>query len=374
MTFAGTPKLESGLAHYEPDYYAILGVPLNADQRLIRKGYLNTAKQLHPDRYIGQSDKRETANWLFSKLISPASEVLNREKDRVEYREVLRLRAKRLLSLPPSEVWPQSTYVDTLLNAADLETQYSDTILNLAAHQYKDLDKSLACTEELSKLNLAYLLLSNGFKVAAPSVSAPRPTPTTAPTAASSSSADSRLTRSPKTTQLSVNPHRTNYASKPAQPAPSAPTSSAPISSAQASTAPPRSAAPPAPEPEPVIQASKKRYEQAKNMMARKQYKKAIQFLNIAIADEPDNADYYYERGLAHQKNNNSPRARQDFQRALKLDPKHDKAAAKLNDTGKKTVSAGASNRSSTQQASSSRSQPQPEPAKKGMFGRLFSR
>ncbi|MEM9537012.1 MAG: tetratricopeptide repeat protein, partial [Cyanobacteria bacterium P01_E01_bin.45] len=122
------------------------------------------------------------------------------------------------------------------------------------------------------------------------------------------------------------------------------------------------------------IQASKKRYEQAKNMMARKQYKKAIQFLNIAIADEPDNADYYYERGLAHQKNNNSPRARQDFQRALKLDPKHDKAAAKLNDTGKKTVSAGASNRSSTQQASSSRSQPQPEPAKKGMFGRLFSR
>ncbi|MEM9568534.1 MAG: tetratricopeptide repeat protein, partial [Cyanobacteria bacterium P01_E01_bin.34] len=279
------------------------------------------------------------------------------------------LRAKRLLSLPPSQVWPQSTFVDTLLNTTDLETQYSDTILNLAAHQYKDLEKSLTCTEELSKLNLAYLLLSNGFKVAAPPTSASQPASATVPKVASTptSSSTSSFTRSPQTTQLSVNPTRPTYTPKPVRSSPSAPTPSP-----QAPTAPSRSAAQPAPEP--VVQASQKRFEQAKNMMARKQYKKAIQFLNIAIAEEPDNAEYYYERGLAHQKTNNSPRARQDFQRALKLDPKHDNAASKLNETGKKTVASGASSRPSTQQSSSSRAQSKSEQAKKGVFGRLFSR
>ncbi|MGK7910233.1 MAG: DnaJ domain-containing protein [Synechococcus sp.] len=369
MTFADTPKIESGLAKYEPDYYAILGVPLNADNRLIRKGYLNTAKHLHPDRFIRQPEKRERANWLFSKLISPASEVLNRERDRIEYREVLRLRAKRLLSSPPSEVWPQSTFVDALLQATDLETKYSDTILNLAAHQYTDLKKSIVCTEELSKINLAYLLLSNGFKVAAPPAPSPKPLNTTSFTSNPAPS----VARPATTTQLSANPRRP-FASRPPQSTTPSAQQASP-SARQASPPPSPSSPPPAPEPEPiVVQPSKKRFAQAKDMMARKQYKKAIQFLNIAISDEPDNPDYFYERGLAFQKTNNAPRARQDFQRALKLDPKHDKAASKLNETGKKTVSTGASNRPSTQQATNARSQPQPEPAKKGVFGRLFSR
>ena len=354
-----TPVIDEGLAKYEPDYYATLGVPLNADSRLIRKGYLKTAKQLHPDRFIGEPDKRTIANVLFSKLISPASEVLNRERDRVEYREVLRLRAKRLLTLPPEDIWPESHLVDTLLQATDLETTYSDTILNLAAHQYKDLDKVGICTEELSKINLAYLLLSNGYKVTAPSKPKIEPKPTFSRRHTSNDLqpiARSPIEKTPQSPRPDVSPQ---------------PNVAPPVS-------PPRVAtpAPTAPTPEveqaPPERPGEKRYQQAKQMMLRKLYKEALQFLNIAIGAEPDNAEYYYERGLAFLKLSNAPRARQDFQRVLNLDPDHAQAAQKLNSMGQKTNSG--STTDATRVAAAANKAAAEKVEKKGMFGRLFSR
>ncbi|WP_017325777.1 J domain-containing protein [Synechococcus sp. PCC 7336] len=337
----GTPTIEEGLAQYEPDYYAVLGVPVTADSRLIRKGYILVAKQLHPDRYIDRPNLRPTANWLFSKLISPASEVLNRERERVEYREVLRLRVKRLLKLPPAEIWPKSYLADSLLYADDLETVYHDTILKLAEHQYRDLDKALVCSGELSKINLAYLLLEGGYKVAVPS------------------------------TPLGTLPPNAKPSPAPISSVPAAPRANRPA--AQASPTPPPSAptdASPAPNSEPAAPApGQTRYLQAQQMLESGHYKEAIQYFKFAIAAAPQNPDYYLGRGTAYLKLKNTMRARQDFQKVLSLKPDNAKAKkyldelASTNGNGKKTASA--TNRTSNQSA-----RPQP----KGMFGRIFNR
>ncbi len=360
----GTPIIDAGLAKYEPDYYAILGVPLNADTRLIRKGYLNTAKRLHPDRYIGEPEKRVTANWLFSKLISPASEVLNREKDRIEYREVLRLRVKRLMSLPPADVWPQSHHADALLQATDLESTYRDTIINLADHQYSDLEKAVTCTGELSKVNLAYLLLSNGYKV------------TSEVTLASSTSEKAVIpvkkttltTPEPSEGSQQVHSHSSGYkasAHKTHAPRTSTTSSASGLSTENASTT-----FPPPEESNPIEKPGEKRFQQAKKMMQRKLYKEAIQYLNIAISTDPQNPDYFYERGLAYLKLNNAPRARQDFQKVLALSPEHPQALKKMATMGH-SMGSQKTTAKATPANASSRSTPT---EKKGVFGRLFNR
>ncbi|MFS8865507.1 J domain-containing protein, partial [Synechococcus sp. H55.9] len=65
------PRLSRGLARYETDHFAILGVPLTADSKGIRRGYLQAAKALHPDRFVGDPEGAERANVLFAKLVSP---------------------------------------------------------------------------------------------------------------------------------------------------------------------------------------------------------------------------------------------------------------------------------------------------------------
>ena len=111
-------------------------------------------------------------------------------------------------------------------------------------------------------------------------------------------------------------------------------------------------------------------------MMSRKLYKEAIQFLNIAIGNEPDNADYHYQRGLAYQKTNHPASARKDFQRALRLDPNHEGAASKLKATASKTSTvSSAPDRQATSQVGASRSTAGSSTTeKKGVFGRLFNR
>ncbi|MFS8824368.1 J domain-containing protein, partial [Synechococcus sp. R6-6] len=98
---SNVPRLNRGLARYETDHFAILGVPLTADSKGIRRGYLQAAKALHPDRFVGDPEGAERANILFAKLVNPANEVLTKERERGEYETVLKMRIKRLLETPP---------------------------------------------------------------------------------------------------------------------------------------------------------------------------------------------------------------------------------------------------------------------------------
>ncbi len=67
---------------YEKDFYAILGVPKDADATTIKKTYRNLARELHPDKTKG--DKKLEDRF---KEVSEAYDILGDEKKRAEYDE-----------------------------------------------------------------------------------------------------------------------------------------------------------------------------------------------------------------------------------------------------------------------------------------------
>src|SRR3954471_3092911 len=67
---------------FEKDYYAVLGVPKNADKAAIRKAYRKLARQYHPDANAGDVAAEEKF-----KEISEAYDVLSDDKRRSEYDE-----------------------------------------------------------------------------------------------------------------------------------------------------------------------------------------------------------------------------------------------------------------------------------------------
>jgi molecular chaperone DnaJ len=67
---------------FEKDYYAVLGVPKDADKSAIRKAYRKLARQYHPDANAGDVKAEEKF-----KEISEAYDVLSDDKRRAEYDE-----------------------------------------------------------------------------------------------------------------------------------------------------------------------------------------------------------------------------------------------------------------------------------------------
>src|SRR5436190_13664252 len=76
----GTPM--STRDFIEKDYYAVLGVPKDADKAAIRKAYRTLARQYHPDANAGDSKAEDKF-----KEISEAYDVLSDEARRREYDE-----------------------------------------------------------------------------------------------------------------------------------------------------------------------------------------------------------------------------------------------------------------------------------------------
>ena len=66
------------------DYYKILGVPKDANEKQIKKGYRNLAMKWHPDK---NPDKKEEAEQKF-KEVAEAYEVLSDDKKRRLYDQV----------------------------------------------------------------------------------------------------------------------------------------------------------------------------------------------------------------------------------------------------------------------------------------------
>src|SRR3954463_13683221 len=67
---------------FEKDYYAVLGVPKEADKAAIRKAYRKLARQFHPDANAGDAKAEEKF-----KEISEAYDVLSDDNRRREYDE-----------------------------------------------------------------------------------------------------------------------------------------------------------------------------------------------------------------------------------------------------------------------------------------------
>lgn len=156
-------KVNLGIGKYSAgDHFAVLGLPIDAGSAQIRKHYLNIAKTLHPDVYGKSEDESEIACVYFSRLVSPAYNTLMQEQERTEYQALLKLIVKRLMKR--GEVPEPQTEVARLFAASPSVANYAKAVRSLAEVQYQFLDKSLNYTEQLSELNLVYILSEVGYK------------------------------------------------------------------------------------------------------------------------------------------------------------------------------------------------------------------
>ncbi len=73
-------------------------------------------------------------------------------------------------------------------------------------------------------------------------------------------------------------------------------------------------------------QDAQQRYRKALEMMERQSFKKALQYLGMAIDKDPRNIDYYLKRAQLQRQLKNAGMARADYKRALQLDPENAEA------------------------------------------------
>jgi len=156
-------KIDRGIAQFNSsDYFAVLGAPVTADAGQIRKRYLSIAKNLHPDIPGLSPEEKLIATRYFSKLVSPAYQVLTQERERIEYSTILKLLAKRLMKRP-QKISPQSEIAKRLIYApSDLE--YEKAVASIANLQYRSLNDILEYSNQLSELNLVYVLAREGYQ------------------------------------------------------------------------------------------------------------------------------------------------------------------------------------------------------------------
>lgn len=152
-------EIERGLFKYDfTDYHAILGVPVDADEKTVRKQYLKVTRCLHPDSTKFKTpEEKQHANELLTKLVNPAKEQLFRGSR--DYMVSLGHMGKRLAA----EGGKISIFSDVAKqlakSGANADAVYRNSLKSLASKQYESLDQVIYITGEISELNLVYLML-----------------------------------------------------------------------------------------------------------------------------------------------------------------------------------------------------------------------
>ncbi|MFM7427509.1 MAG: tetratricopeptide repeat protein [Elainella sp.] len=267
-------KIEQGLFNLDfTDYHAILGVPVDADIKEIRKRYLGIARRLHPDSGAleGPTERQLAAEYL-SKLVNPAYEKLSQEKNYAEYTVLLRLKGQQALKQQETVVLTSDS-ARRVASASDIDNAYRAALRDLAEKQYQHLDDTLDLTGQISELNLVYLMRREGRGEAAQSARRPSAQPAGAP----------------------GNP--TGAARRPA-------------------------AAPPPPTPaasqESLVAAYLRRAEGFEN---KQDYPRAILELRDALKLDPTNSACHSRLGVIYLKTNQATMAKIHFNKALELNP-----------------------------------------------------
>jgi curved DNA-binding protein CbpA len=162
-------KLTLGLAAFDcQDHYAVLGIPIDCEFKVIRKQYLGINRAIHPDTCGPNVDKTQAIT-LLSKVVNPAYAVLSNDKQRQEYRVVLRLIGQRYAQ-DKERVRIQTAAAQTLLKSRSYPETYAAMVQELAEQQFKDFNQFAGITSQLSELNLVYLLRQTEDQQAAPEV------------------------------------------------------------------------------------------------------------------------------------------------------------------------------------------------------------
>lgn len=140
------------------DHHAILGIPVDAEVKDIRKRYLKIARRLHPDSFVSEDESaKQRASELLSKLVNPAWEKLSQEKERVEYGLLLKLKGQQALRQPPA-TGELSSLAQQLSTASNPDHFYVTSLKSLADRQYDQLDQSVEMIAQISELNMVYLM------------------------------------------------------------------------------------------------------------------------------------------------------------------------------------------------------------------------
>ncbi len=169
-------KLDHGLFKFDfEDHHAVLGIPITADAKSVRKRYLAIARKLHPDSLSGLSEEEiQQAKELLSKWVNPAYESLSQEKLFTEHQIMLKLKGQGLKRSPtPPEI--SSEAAQTLMKAPQVDLAYQQAVKALAEQQYEQLAQVLEVVGQISELNMVYLYRTSDGPAASSAPAAPPP-------------------------------------------------------------------------------------------------------------------------------------------------------------------------------------------------------
>ncbi len=153
-------QLDRGLFQFEfTDRHAILGVSVNAEAINIRERYQAIARSLHPDSGKWTTDEdRQLAVRLFSRLVTHAYGPLSKSSQLQEQTIMLELLGKRLVEqgnrLQINDPLCQQLYQ----SGNDFELVYAQLLTQIAAQQFTVLAQSIEIINQISELNMVYLL------------------------------------------------------------------------------------------------------------------------------------------------------------------------------------------------------------------------
>jgi len=137
------------------DHFAVLGLPVTTNPEQIRKKFLKLAKILHPDIFGRTAEEKETATQYYAKMVSPAYQVLNSDRERGEYLATLRMFAQNRKQ--KQETPKLISELAQKLYRIPHEITYKQYVEEIAPKQYESLDSILEYSAVLSELNLVYL-------------------------------------------------------------------------------------------------------------------------------------------------------------------------------------------------------------------------
>ncbi len=152
-------EMTKGLFKYDfTDQHAILGIPLDAEFNDIRKRYMKIARRLHSDTcsFESQADK-DWANQFLSKVVNPAYNKFSKESDRKEYNLLLAAIGKRVVK-EQAKIQIESAEAKQLATAKDWEEAYKTAVSKLALKQYESVEETQEAIDQISELNMVYLL------------------------------------------------------------------------------------------------------------------------------------------------------------------------------------------------------------------------
>ncbi len=159
-------QIERGLFKFDfTDHHAVLGVPVDADAKEVRKRYLKIAQKLHPDssKAVSEAEKK-LASQLLSKLVNPAYEQLSKSNSR-DYLVSLGHMGRRLAAEGTKIPLASESAKQLFRSGANLDNAYKTLVQKLASTQFDALDQVLEKIAQISELNMVYLMLSKGDAV-----------------------------------------------------------------------------------------------------------------------------------------------------------------------------------------------------------------